>query len=55
MDISGKLFIIAMITYAVLFCGFIITGITLKMFKYKSDEKKQKNNIINQHKPDTYF
>ena len=47
MDISGKLFIIAMITYATLFCGFVITGIVLKMFKSKSDEERQENNIKN--------
>lgn len=33
MDISSKLLIIAMITYATLFCGFIIAGIIFNFFK----------------------
>lgn len=39
MDISGKLLIIAMITYVTLFCGFVIAGIILKLFIKHNVEK----------------
>ncbi|MGR3219319.1 MAG: hypothetical protein ACUZ8H_05815 [Candidatus Anammoxibacter sp.] len=40
MNITGNLFIIAMITCTVLLSGFVITGIIISLFKHKSSPKK---------------
>ena len=41
MNIFDNLFIIAMITYTVLFAGFLITGIVFSLFRKRSEDRKQ--------------
>ena len=44
MDISNKLLVIAMITYAALFVGFIIAGIGFDIFRSRHKKQKPENN-----------
>ncbi len=44
MDISNKLLVIAMITYAALFTGFIIAGVSFDIFRSRQKRQKPGNN-----------